>query len=159
MKDFSKSGPRHFGGYLPGNLTNALNHRIDEDLRLRQVWIRSIPDPLASRARPVRYVDGLLFVHADTPAWANRVHHQKSALMTSLRRDPSLRDLREIRVRAVPRDPVDAPSAASRRPTRLSASAARIIAETAATITHPELRAALERLAALGGNSNSKRTS
>lgn len=156
IRDSTKSGPRRLGGFLPGNLTNALNRRIDEDLRLRQIWIRSISEPLASHARPVRYVDGLLFVHAETPAWASRIHHQKLALIATLQREQTLRDLREIRVRAVPRDPVETP-APSRRPTRLSVAAARVIAETASAISHPELRAALERLAALGDHSTSKR--
>jgi predicted nucleic acid-binding Zn ribbon protein len=106
-----------------------------------------MPEPLASHAHPVRYSDGLLYVHIDTPAWASRLRQQLPTLTASLKKEAALRDLVEVRFRVVPRGAApDAPVSAA-PPSRVSAAAAAVIQRSAADIANPELRAALERLA------------
>jgi hypothetical protein len=155
----SKAGPRRLGAFLPGNLTNALNHHVDEGLRLRQAWISCLPEPLASHSRPVRYAAGLLFVHVDTPAWASRLRHQQPALVSTLRRDPALRDLVDLRVRVVPAGSSDLHAVPERPRSRLSAKAAQTIERAVDSVSDPGLRAALGRLAERGGSAPPKRRS
>lgn len=151
------AGPRRLGAYIVGNLTHELNRRVDEGLRLRRIWAAAVAEALAAHAYPVRYAAGLLFVHVDTPAWASRLRHQQSALISALRRDPALRDLTELRVRVVPPESAETPTADRRAPSRLSAQAAKVIERTAVAISDPDLRAALERLAQRGGAAPLKR--
>src|SRR4051794_35140055 len=95
---------KRLAAFLPANLRNALNRRMDEGLQLRQAWISSIPEPLASHAHPVRYTAGILTVHADTAAWATRLRHQYSTFVAALRRNTELHDITDLRVRVVPVD-------------------------------------------------------
>lgn len=145
------AGARRLGAYIVGNLTDELNRRLDEGLRLRRAWVAAVPEPLASHAHPVRYAAGLLFVHVDTPAWASRLRHQQSSLTQALRRTSALRDMTDLRMKVVPPGSTYFSSPPPRSRTRLTEKAAKIIDRTAAGITHPELRAALERLAQRGG--------
>lgn len=154
-RDKQKAGPRKVGAFLPGNLANALNHRLDEGLRLQQAWISAVSGPLASYARPVRYAGGLLYIHVDTPTWASRLRHQQAGLINLLRRYPGLRDLSELRIRVVPQAAEKVPSTPAIRPkTRLSAKASQIIKSSTSSIADPKLRAAFERLAERGDSSH-----
>jgi hypothetical protein len=141
--------PKRLANCLPETLRSALSRRIDEDSRLRHAWHSRVREPLASHAHPVRYAAGLLFIHVDTAAWANRLRHEQPSLIASLRHNPVFRDLAEIRFRVVPKGSVaPAPPATTRpKPTRLSVYASGVVSETASTIADPALRAALERLA------------
>jgi len=141
-------GPRPLSACLPEHLAAAISARVDEFSRLQQAWRANVPEPLASHARPVRYAAGLLFVHADTPAWASRLRHERAAVIATLRRTNELRALSDLRVRAVPRQAPPAPPPPRSASTRLSPRAARIIGEASRGIADPRLRAALERLAA-----------
>lgn len=155
----SGAGARRLGAYIVGNLTDELNRRLDEGLRLRRAWAAAVPEPLASHAHPVRYAAGLLFVHVDTPAWASRLRHQQSSLTQVLRRTPALRDMTDLRMKVVPLGSTDFSLPAPRPRTRLTEKAAKVIERTAAGIAHPELRAALERLAQRGDPASTKRKS
>lgn len=146
-KSSTSAGLKRLAAFLPGDFKAALNRRADEGLRLRQAWISSIPEPLASHAQPIRYEGGLLLVHADTPAWGTRLRHQQSVFVSALQRNHVLRDLKELRVRVVPRSTDDDSRAVVRPHSRLSAAAGRIIERTAAAVSDPDLRAALLRLA------------
>lgn len=147
-------GPKRLADCLPDRLRGALSARVDEDSRLRHAWHARVAEPLASHVRPVRYAAGLLFVHVDTAAWASRLRHERPAVMTALRGSAFFRDLADLRFRVVPRGSSTPPAAAradtAPQPTRLSGRAAEEIGRTAATVTDPALRAALERLAQPG---------
>jgi hypothetical protein len=152
-----RPGARRLGAYIVGNLTDELNSRLDEGLRLRRAWASAVPEPLASHAHPVRYAAGLLFVHVDTPAWASRLRQQQTSLLEALRRTPVLRDTTDLRARVVPPGSADFPTPPPRRRSRLTEKAAKVIERTAADIADPELRAALERLAQRGDAASTKR--
>jgi hypothetical protein len=155
-KSSTSAGTKRLAAYLPANLKIALNRHVDEGLQLRQAWLSSISEPLASHAHPVRYEAGVLIIHADTAAWASRLRHQYSTFISALRRNYALRDMTDLRVRVVPRS-TDAPSPTRAR-SRLSATAGRIIERTADAITDPDLRAALRRLAQQGESPVPKRS-
>jgi hypothetical protein len=155
----TKGGPKPLRAYFPGGLTNATSRHAGESARLKNAWHSHIPAPLASHAHPVRYADGVLYVHVDTPAWASRMRQQVAALMTSLRRDSAMRDLKEIRTRVVPLDPDGRAGVSQQSPSRLSAGAAAQIARAADDVTDPQLREALKRLARRAEGKPSKRRS
>lgn len=140
-------GPKRLANCLPERLRSALSAHIDEDSRLRQAWHSRVPEPLASHAHPARYTAGLLFVYVDTAAWASRLRHQLPTLVKSLQTSPAFRGLTDIRFRVSPKDFPRSEPQLPPRPTRLSARAAKVVGDTAATIANPALRAALERLA------------
>jgi hypothetical protein len=120
---------------------------VDEDSRLRHAWHAFVGEPLASHVHPVRYTGGLLFVHVNTPAWASRLRHEKPGLLDLLRKCALFRGIADIRFRVMPVDPSVVRAQGPAQPSRLSGKAAQVVAQTAANIANPELRAALERLA------------
>jgi hypothetical protein len=140
-------GAKRLANCLPDRLRGALSAHVDENFRLQQAWHACVAEPLASHARPVRYATGLLFIHVNTPAWASRLRHEKPALLTQLRENPAFRDIGDIRFRVVPIESAVTDARALPQPSRLSTQAAKVVAQTAATIADPPLRAALERLA------------
>lgn len=159
-RNIGKAGAaRRLAACLPEHLTNALGHRVDEDSRLRQAWRARIPEPLASHVRPVRYAAGTLFVHVDTSAWASRLRHQQPALVSALKGVPLFRDLVDFRFRVVPLEAPAPRAAVKPTPSRLSAKAAKTVADAARTVSNPDLRAALERLAESASGSTTRKRS
>lgn len=152
------SGAKRLANCLPEPLRSALSRREDEDSRLRHAWHATVAEPLASHVHPVRYAAGLLFVHVNTPAWASRLRHEKPGILDLLRKSPPFRDIADIRFRVIPVDPATARAPGPVRPSRLSGKAAKVVAQTAANIAHPELRAALERLARRAGDPRERRS-
>jgi len=145
-----QGGPKRLSNCLSEGLRNALSRRVDEGSRLRHAWHACVPEPLGSHVEPVRYVSGLLFLQVNTPAWASRLRHEKPALLELLRKNSVFRDIGDIRFRVVPIEPPTKIAAAPPKPSRLSARAATVVAQTAESIADPALRAALERLAQSG---------
>jgi hypothetical protein len=135
IKAFSAQVLRRFGRHL------------DDSALWRLRWQALVGEPMAAHSEPILYEAGRLTVAADGPAWASRVRQQEAALVRTLRADPELKALREIKVNVRPTRSAAAPSIAPpRRPSRISPRAARLVRDVAASIGDPELRAALERL-------------
>jgi hypothetical protein len=140
IKALSSEILRRFGGDLDGVGT------------LRARWHALIGEPTAGHSEPTLYEGGRLTVTVRSPAWASRVRQKEAGLMRALRADPAFRGLRELRVRIQPTDPVVKPAAApARRPSRISPRAARMVQSVAASVSDPDLRAALERLGSIDG--------
>jgi len=115
-------------------------------------WQALVGEPMAAHVEPAHYEAGRLTVAADGPAWASRVRQQEAVLVRALRADPEFKALREIRIQLQPTKPVVAPAVVpTRRPSRISPKAGRLIRGVAETVADPQLRAALERLGN-GGN-------
>ena len=105
---------------------------------------------MAAHSEPICYEAGLLTVAADGPAWASRVRQQEVGLLRGLKTDPAFGALREIRVTVQPTKSVAAASVAPAiRPSRISSKAARLVQSIAASVSDPQLRAALERLGSI----------
>lgn len=144
-----RGGPRRIGAFLTGGLSRAVTEYLDETTRLRAAWQAHVPEPLASRAHPVRVGGGELVVHVDTPVWASRLRQQQVSLVSRLRADPLFHGLHGLRIKVIPpiRDEESrGPRAAVRRPP-LSSATGRLLESVAAGIGHPVLRASLLRLA------------
>jgi hypothetical protein len=140
-------GPKRLQKYLPGGLASALSRHAGESSRLQNAWNSIVSEPLASHARPIRYGDGVLYVHAETSAWVSRLRLQQQTLASEFRRRAGFKDLTEIRFRVAPiESETEAPKKRARA-SRISARAASEIARSAETIEHSELKAALQRLA------------
>jgi len=135
IKALSSEILRRFGGDLDGVGT----------LRVR--WHALIGEPTAGHSEPTLYEGGRLTVTVRSPVWASRLRQKEAGLMRALRADPAFRGLRELRVRIQPTDPAVKPiTVQPARPSRISARAARMVKSVAASVSDPDLRAALERL-------------
>jgi hypothetical protein len=105
---------------------------------------------MSGHSEPTNFEGGRLTVTVRSPAWASRLRQQEAGLVRSLRADPVFRGLRDIKVRIQPTDPVMKPMPTPMRgPSRIPSQAARLVRSVAETVTDPQLRAALERLADL----------
>lgn len=93
-----------------------------------------------------------LFLQADSAAWATRLRYLAPQLLHCLQQSAGLGPLRQIEIRVAPR--AETVAAVRNAPT-LSAVSAAIIAQNAATLPDPALRAAFQRLARHG---NGKKT-
>jgi hypothetical protein len=103
---------------------------------------------MAGHSEPTSFEGGRLTITVPSPAWASRLRQQETGLVRALRTDPEFRALRDIKVRIQPTDPVvRSELPAPRGPSRLSTQAARLVRSVAETVSDPQLRAALERLA------------
>jgi len=88
-----------------------------------------------------------MLVHIDSTAWATRLRYQSPQLLRCLHRHPSLAQLRRIEIRVTP---LAQPASSSPQPATLSAANAAIIDSTADSLSDPNLRTALKRLARRG---------
>lgn len=79
--------------------------------------------------------------------WASQMRHARSALITSLRREPLFRSLMELQVRVRPRESAPEALARAQGPHALSAATRSLLQQTAAATSDLSLRAALLRLA------------
>lgn len=106
---------------------------------------------MSGHSEPTNFEGGRLTITVRSPAWASRLRQQEAGLVRILRVDPVFRGLRDIKVRVQPTDPVmKLTPAPLRGPSRIPSQAARLVRSVADTVTDPQLRAALERLADLG---------
>lgn len=151
-------GPRRIGAFLTGGLSRAVAAYLDEMTRLRAAWQAQVPEPLASRARPVRISQGELHLHVDTPVWASRLRQQQLTLVARLSTDPCFRGVHSLRIKVIPpisSDDDRGPITAVRRGP-LSSATGRLLESVAAGIGHPLLRASLLRLAQRSGGKPAK---
>jgi predicted nucleic acid-binding Zn ribbon protein len=143
------TGPKHLDTYLSDTILKRLGRYMDQSVRLRAIWSRSVEEPLGSHSHPVRFSEGKLIVHADSSAWASRLRQRQQELLSSLRLHAELQELKKIQIRVQPlsRDP--APASAQKtgaRGSRLKPQLARLVREVADGLTDPGLRGALRRL-------------
>ena len=137
------------------NLSNEILRRFGGQLdrlgSLRARWPGLVGEPMSGHSEPTNFEGGRLTVTVRSPAWASRLRQQEVALVRSLRADPAFRSLRDIKVRIEPTDPIVKPAPSpTRNASRIPSQAARLVKSVADTVSDPQLRAALERLAAHG---------
>lgn len=139
----------------PRSLQHLLGHgdsaRLIERVRyLRSVngHLRACLDTETSNHVQVADVNSeRMLVHIDSTAWATRLRYQSPQLLRCLHRHPSLAQLRRIEIRVTP---LAQPVSSSPQPATLSAVNAAIIDSTADSLSDPNLRTALKRLARRG---------
>ena len=151
-------GPKHLDSYLSDTLLKRLGRYMDQSVRLRAVWSRSVGEPLSSHTQPVRFSHGCLHVRADSSAWASRLRQRQQETATLLRQHPEFKNLEKIQIRVQPiasESPTIDTSKTGRR-SRLNPQAARLVRATADNVSDPKLQGALRRLGA-GATSGNER--
>ena len=136
---------KNISNYLSSHTFARWSHERDIAHQLTSVWNDRIEPPLAAHTHPISYRVGRLVVHADSSLWANRLRHQQTHSMQTLRQHPLFEDLVELRVRVKPLSQPK-PTQRHRPHLRLSEASTRVIQAVAEDIKDPALKAALERL-------------
>lgn len=65
-------------------------------------WQKAVPERVVARARPVRLVNGTLFVNTATSAWALELDHLRETLLASVQKHSPFARVRDIRFRVGP---------------------------------------------------------
>jgi hypothetical protein len=136
---------------LSTEIIRRFGGQLDRLGSLRARWPRLVGEPIAGHSEPTCFEGGRLTITVRSPAWASRLRQQENGLVRALRAEPEFRALRDIKVRIEPTDPLAKPAPTPvRGPSRIPSQASRLVRSVAETVSDPQLRAALERLAALG---------
>lgn len=146
-KILSKNTPRPVSGLLDSlPISDKLSRSISVTNLAIPVWEAHIDSSLGKHTQLAHFEDGVLVVTADSPAWANLLHHQQASILAVLH-DAGLTIIRHIYIRTTPRQAEPQPEKVSRRPADPD-SVTRSLRATANSIEDPEVREALNRLAA-----------
>src|SRR5690606_11235283 len=98
-----RKGRRRFPELLSTLLDKALP--ASDSFREAQVfaaYLRATPKAIAANARPVRYHEGILFVHAKSSGWAQELDLQQRELLAQVRAELRGVPLRALRFRVGP---------------------------------------------------------
>ena len=112
------------------------------DTQIREL----LPAPLKEHCRLLAVRNETLVLAAESPVWASRLRFHAPLLVKQLSRLRTV-NLRTIRVRVRPSETSAAAPEPRRRANRCSAAAAAAIQQTALSVSDPELKTALLRLA------------
>lgn len=113
--------------------------------RLEQAVLRLLPEDLAGHCSVMNFKKETLILGARSSTWAARLRFAAPELITQLQRQFSLAAT-SIEVRVIPEKLDIQP--VSRKPEGISMDNATLLAQTAESVDHPDLREALYRLAA-----------
>lgn len=139
---------RNAAAHLPPNLLNRLANYMDEAGRLKALWQRLAPMPLAGRSLPVRYEAGCLYLQTDSAAWATRLRQGQGELLDRLRCEPFFAKLENLHVRVVPAasDAITLPTPRKPAKAHLPNGTAELLRGVADEVKDPALRESLRRL-------------
>ena len=110
-----------------------------------EVLQRILPSELASHCRTMSISETTLTIEANSSAWAMRLRYLVPELKQQLRTFPTTASIQFIQCRVRPAK--KATAAPKRAPMALSRSSCEVIRSSAESISSPELKAALLRLA------------
>lgn len=113
--------------------------------RMEQAVLRLLPGDLAAHCSVMNLKNEILVLGVASPAWAARLRFAAPEFTKQLQCQLSLA-VTGIDIRVIP-ESLDIQTV-SKRPESLSMDNATLLAQTAETVDHPELREALYRLAA-----------
>ncbi|MEA3291650.1 MAG: DciA family protein [Pseudomonadota bacterium] len=117
---------------------------------LRESWRRNAEKP-GLHSHPLLFASGRVAVFVESPLWASEIRHRAPTLIEALNRGGLEVHRLDIRVQ-----PAETPQATKpRRKPRLSANNAGALEAAARQIEHPELKAAMGRLAKLARSAQS----
>ncbi len=113
--------------------------------RLERAVLGVLPQDMAAHCSVMNLKKETLVLGVRSPAWASRLRFAAPRLLKQLQCQLSL-EVRRLDVRVIPeREEIPLPS---RRPVGMSLDNATLLARTADSVDHPQLREALYRLAA-----------
>lgn len=107
---------------------------------------KHLPATLVGHCRVAAFVDGVLTVHADSPAWTAKLRFMTAELLNIFRDLNIPGPVETIRVKARPASPPAEPPARAHRAV-LSASTVQMLQHVAAATDDPDLQRSLLRLA------------
>ena len=134
---------KHVSSLLRGS---GLNRHEPIDL-LQQIWSRAAPDYLQQVCSVRQYHDGHLVLQVHSQIWVSRIRQQERTLIRQLRQTRDFAGLNTIKLEVVPRQ--TSVRHRRRRPQRppLSDQARSSLKASASSVSDPELRQVLLRLA------------
>lgn len=127
------------------NATASVLERGRELVRLNRAVRHLLPVDLAAHCQVMNFRDGTLVLGASSAARATRLRFIAPQLQSSLQQSLSAK-LETIKIRVLPETVESTPTA--RQAQTPSTTSAELLAQTAQTLDHPELREALYRIAA-----------
>ena len=127
-----------------GTLRRLLGH-AERLQRASQVLHAHLNAPLAQHCQVANIKDGVVVVHADSPAWAAKLRFHVAGMLGQFNKVQSFGTVRAIRIKVSPLSEVRSPVLAERL--TLSEHAAVMIKSAADATPHPELKEVLLRLA------------
>lgn len=133
------------GQWIEGTLDPRLISRIT-NLSMLADWLKNeLPSPLSQECQLINLRGSTLVIGAGSPAWAARLRFQTPRLLEVMSRDLPF-EVRKIQVKVLSARP--ASTSSTKRAVRVSPDTAELLRQTARSLNHPVLSAALARLAA-----------
>lgn len=131
------------GGSKYASLLNRARALLALEAELREL----LPEPLNTHCRLLAVRDETLVLAADSPVWASRLRFHAPLLVKQLSRLRTVK-LRTVRVRVRPPEATAVPEPGARRTAnRCGVAGTAAIQQAAQTVSDPELKTALLRLA------------
>ena len=126
-------------------ISDKLSRSLSVTSQAIPIWEKNIDAALREHTQLAHFEDGVLVVTADSPIWANLLHHQQNSVLATFH-DAGLNIIRHIYIRTAPRQSLAASTSKTQRPAG-SRSVTQSLRVAANTIGDPDVREALNRLA------------
>jgi hypothetical protein len=123
---------------------SALYHHALELIDLQNQLKALLPAPLDSHVAVASCRNGILTVHADSAAWAARLRFEVPAMLEKINETARDAHVQTIRVKVRPPESIREPD---HQKLSLSEDSARLLRDVAESISDPELRDSLLRIA------------
>ncbi len=167
ISSFEIDSKREAGNGQPPMLVNVNRHLKRKGGKLSELTahcaqikkidslLRSIlPPPLKGHIKVANYTNGTLALHANSAVWRTRLHFQQAAILSSLRQEAGLQELRELQIKTRPPIPAygltadERPVPGTQRP-RVGPECVRFLRDFARHGTQdPRIQRSLESIAA-----------
>lgn len=129
--------------------SRGLLDKVAKIAELDKLVKQYLPMPLAKHCQVVNVRTGKLILKLDSPAWATQVRFNSPNLLSALRQNPLYAGLAGIDFYVNPDAVMDkTPAKIVGKKPSLSVNAKQSLLSAAETITNPQLRAILEKIAA-----------
>lgn len=130
---------------LGGSQYSRLVSRARALVGLNALVQELLPETLKAHCRVLSVRDETLVLAADSPVWAARLKFHSSQLVKQLNRQQTVK-LRTVRIRVRPPEKLVATERRS-KPLKLGSNSATALRQAADSVSDPDLKSALQRLA------------
>lgn len=134
---------KHISSFLS---QSGLKRQVSNDW-LVTLWQRAAPTAIQQICRPRQYFDNCLILQVDSSIWMSRIRQQQKSLIRHLRNTREFSCLSKIKLEVSPRQLPTRQKRPTHQRRKLSDSNKKLLLNTAAHLSDPELRLSLERLA------------
>lgn len=129
--------------------------RLKRQLALQERFYNLVGSPYQDKCQVSRFQDGILYL-VTSAAWSSRIYYDAPRIIANLKKDPAFAGIEGLRCSVAPvevnLEPAPEPTKGSlkREKMPINANVAEALSHCAESVTDPELKKALERLAARG---------